>query len=599
MGCTSMELTFGNVTWRPLFSLLGRFTQSLESEPADSPNPNHLSPPPDILESSLSSVPSDSPDHFSTFHSSLAPPNITSSPYTSPSGIAENLSFLDSFDSMADKKKRAPMPPSNSLYGTQNGGSLTPIREISNPAYVEADNAHQGKRMSVPLPDYETLFPQKRHGVQGQTRWDHIIAQVNQRHRDLPSEFSGPEMSVDGPEDQGRSIRPSPPQTYQTQSQETKPVSSKKVAAPPKPLAPPHSQPAADFNQRHGQNAVNKTVMQPNQPVAPAINKDALSRESPSMRPEARKALQPPSAPRPVSQWDRSAVSTDDQSTMQVTVNNAAPRAKPRQKASGHEVTQPKDSAVTPLNSNNQVLSNSSMSGANKKSSWPQESFADVDPFPSTDLFPKDPWAQVNRTQQTDDPFRGSALKDQKFEDLGMTPDDLDDIFRQDKGVDPFAVFNGSDSKEESVYRGKYELSEQASPAFQRSRQSEIPPSATLSNNKILQPLSTYVEETPISKVNQGFSAQPAKSESVTPKHQADVKTTSHVNVQDDPFGTEPFSAWSPSQPLHGVQEEPESHAESMSGGKAPFRAWVSPSDVQSVSAQSSNGGGLAFTPRR
>lgn len=592
-----MELTFGYVTWRPLFSLPGRLTQSLES--ADSPNPNHLSLSPDILESSLSSVPSDSPDNFSTFHSSLAPPNITSSPSTSPGEIAEDLSFLDSLDSMADKKKRAPMPPSNSLYGTQNGGSLTPIREISNPAYVEADNAHQGKRMSVPLPDYETLFPQKRHGVQGQTRWDHLIAEVNQRHRDLPPEFSGPEMSVDGPEDQGRSIRPSPPLAHQTQSQETKPVSSKKVAAPPKPLAHPYPQPAAVFNQRHDQNTVNKTVMQPNQPVAPAINKDALSREIPSMRPEARKALQPPSAPRPVSQWGRSAVSTDDQSTMQVTVNNAAPRAKPRQKASGHEVTQPKDSAVTPLNSNNQVLSNSSMSGANKKSSWPQESFADVDPFPSTDLFPKDPWAQVNRTQQTDDSFRGSALKDQKIEDLGMTPDDLDDIFRQDKGVDPFAVFNGSDSKEESVYRGKDELSEQANPAFQRSRQSEIPPSTTLPNNKILQPLSTYGEETPISKVNQGFSAQPAKSESVTPKHQADVKTTSHVNVQDDPFGTEPFSGWSPSHPLHVVQEEPESQAESMSGGKAPFRAWVSPSDVQSVSAQSSNGGGLAFTPRR
>lgn len=595
MGCTAMELTFGNVTWRPLFSLLGRLTQSLESEPADSPNQNHLSPSPDIFESSLSSVPSDSPDNFSTFHSSLAPPYVTSSPSTSPGGIAENLSFLDSLDSMADKKKRAPMPPSNSLYGTQNGGSLTPIREISNPAYVDVDNAHQSKRMSVPLPDYDTLFPQKRHGVQGQTRWDHIIAEVNQRHRDLPPEFSGPEMSVDGPEDKGRNIRPTPPLTNQTQSQETKPVSSIKVAAPPKSVAPPYPQPAADFSQRHSQNTVNKTVMQPNQLVAPATNKDTLSRESPSMRPEARKALQPPSAPRPASQWDKSAVSTDDQSTTHVTVNNAAPRAKPRQKVSGHEVTQPKDSAVTSLDSNNQVLSNSSM---DKKSSWPQESFADVDPFPSTDLFPKDPWAQVKRTQQTDDPIRGSAPKDQKFEDLGMTTDDLDNIFRQDKGVDPFAVFNGSNSKENSVNRGQDGLLEQASPAFQRSRQSDILPLTTLSNNKSLQPLSTYEEETPILTVNQGFSARPAKSESVTLKHQADVKM-SHVNVQDDPFGTEPFSSWSPSHPLHVVQEEPESQAESMSGGKAPLRAWVLPSDVQSVSVQSSNGGGLAFTPRR
>lgn len=594
-----MELTFGNVTCRPLFSLLGRLSPSLESEPADSQNPNHLSPTPDISESSLSSVPSDSLDNFSTFHSSPAPPNLNSSPSTSPGGIAENLSPLESLDSMSDKKKRASLPPSDSLYGTQNGRSLTPIREISNPAYVEADKGQQGKRMSVPLPDYETLFPQKRHGVQGQTRWDHIIAEVNQRHRDLPPEFSGPEMSVDDPEDQGRSARPSPPLTHQTQAQETKPVSTKKVAAPPKPLAPPYPQTAADVNQRHNQNTINKTVMQPEQPIAPATNKDASSRESTSMRPEARKALQPPSAPRAVSQWNGSAVSTDAQSAHQVTENNAAPRAKPRQRASGLEMTQPIDSAVTQPNSNYLVLPNSSMSSTSKKSPWPQESFADVDPFPSTDLFPKDPWAQVKRNQQTDEPFRGRAQKDQKIGDLGMTPDDLENIFHQDKAMDPFAVFNGSGSKEEIVNRGKDELLKQPSSAFQRSRQSEIPPSTTLSNNQILQPLSTYVEEAPISKVNQDFSARLVKPVSVTPKQHADVKTASHVNVQDDPFGTEPFNAWSPSHPLHVVREELESQAESLSGGKAPLRAWVSPSDVQSVSAHGSNGGGQALTLRR
>lgn len=597
MGFALMELTFGNITCRPLFSLLGRLPQSLESEPTDSQNPNHLNLPPDIFESTVSSVPSESPDNFSTLHSSLAPSNITSSPSSSPGGIAENLSFLESVDSMADKKKRAPQPPSISLYGTQNGGSPTPIREISNPAYVEADKSQQVKKMSVPLPDYETLFPQKRHGVQGQTRWDHIIAEVNQRHRDLPPDFSGPEMSVDGPEDQGRSMRTSPLPTHSAQYQETKPVSSKKAAAPQKSPAPPYLQPAAEFNQRHSPNAVNRTVMQPNPPVAPATNRDTLGRESPSLRPEAKKALQPPSATRAVSQWDVSSVSTGDQSPMQVEVNNAAPKAKPRQRASGHEMERQADSAVTPLNSNNQVLSDSSTSGANKNSRWPRESFADIDPFPSTDLFPKDPWAQVKHNQHTDDPFRGGKLKDQKIEDLGMTPDDLDNIFRQDKAADPFAVFNGSDSKKESVYRGKDEPSEQASPAFQ-SRQPEIVPSTTLSDSKTPQPSTTYKDESSISKANQGIAPQPALSESVAAKHHADMKT-SPANVQDDPFGTEPFSAWSSSHPLHVVHEEPESQAESMSSGKLPLRAWVSPSDGQSVSAQSSNGGGLAFAQRR
>lgn len=570
--------------------LLGRLPQSLDSEPADSQNPKPLSPTTDTFESSLSSVPSEPPDILSTFHSSLATPKPNPSPPTSPGGIAENLDLLESLDSMADRTKRASLPPSNSVYATQNGGTLTPVREISNPAYVEADKAQQGKRMSVPLPDYETLFPQKRHGIQGQTRWDHIIAEVNQRHRDLPPEFSGPEMSVDGPEDQGRGVRPSPPLT---QIQETKPVSTKKVAAPPKPLAPPYLQPATD--QRHGQNAVNKAITQPSQPVAPATNKDTTTiRQSPSIRPEAKKALQPPSAPRPVSHSNEASVSTVDQSATRVTENNAAPRARPRQRTSGYETTQPIDSAVTSLNSNNQVLS--SLSSTSVKSRGLQESFADVDPFPSTDLFPKDPWAQVNRNQQAEDPFRARTQKDQRIEDLGMTPDDLDNIFHQDKAMDPFAVFNGGDSREEIVYRGKDKIPEQAGAAFQRSRQSEMPPSTTLPNNTNLQPLK---KDTPVSEANQGFSARLAKSESLPPKQNADTKTTSHVRVQDDPFGTEPFNAWSPSYPLHVVHEEPESQAESFPGGKAPLRAWVSPSDVQSVSAHSSNGGGLALTLRR
>lgn len=609
MGCTLVGLTLGNVvvklTCRPLFSLLGRLSQSLETEPTDSQSLSHLSPSPDLSESTLSSVSSESPGTFSSLHSSLAPPNISPSPSGSPRGSVENLS-LGSSDNMADKKRRAPLPPSQSLHGTQNGGSPGPIREIHNPAYVEADRVQQGKKTSLPLPDYETLFPQKRHGVQGQTRWDHIIAEVNQRHRDLPPEFLGPEMSVDGPEDHGSSIRSSLSHEslslkHQTQPQETKPVSSKKVAppAPPKSAAPPYAQPVADFSQ--SQYSANQAVMRPDPSVALGLKTDALSRESLSVRPEAKKALQPPSAPTPVRQREWAPKSTDDQSTTQVTVNKEAPRAKPRQRASGNETV---DSAVTPPNVNIPTLSSSSLSSMDKKGSWAQESFAEIDPFPSTDLFPKDPWAPVKQNQEADDLFRGSALKEQPFEDRGMTANDLDGIFGQEKPVDPFAVFNGLDSKKETVYRRKDEIAEQASPAFQRSRQSETLPSATHSENETLQPqqLSTHKEETTVSTANQGFSARPAMAESVMLKHQTDVKTPSHLNGQGDPFGAEPFTgplAWSSSHPLQAVMEEPEPQAESLSGGKAPLRAWVSPSDVQSVNAQNSNGGGLALTARR
>lgn len=609
MGCTLVEMTPGNVvvtlTCRPLFSLLGRLAQSLESEPTDCQTPSQLCPSPATSESTLSSVPSESPDTFSSLHSSLAPPNISPSPSGSPRESIENLSSVGSSATMADKKRRAPLPPLDPVHETQNGGIHVPVREINNPAYVEVDGSQQGKKMSLPLPDYETLFPQKRHGVQGQTRWDHIIAEVNQRHRDVPPDFLGQEMSVDGPEEHGPSIRSSLPQEnpplrhYQTQPQVTKPVSSKKVAppAPPKSAAPPDPRPVADSSQRQSQNIARQSLMQPNPSAVPGpVNTDASSRESLSVRSrdEARKVLKPSHAPRPATQMDWATSTPDDQRNVQVTVNKDAPRAKPRQKASGSEPVQQEDSAVTPivsLNSNIQTLSSSSMSSMDKKDT--QENFAEFDPFPSTNLLPKDPWTQVKQNQEVDDLFTGSVQKVQTLEDRGLTADDLSNIFSQEKPADPFAVFNGSDLNREGECMKD---SEQASPAFQR-RQYEILPSTTFKPQQV----PAYKEET-TTTANQGLSARTVKNESVTQKLQADVKTPGHLNGRADPFGAEPFtvtSATSSSKPLQIVMEEPEAQAESLSGGKMPLRAWVSPSEMQPVSAQNNSGGGLSFTPRR
>lgn len=516
---------------------------------------------------------------------------------------------------MADKKRRAPLPPSNPVHGTQNGGNQIPVREINNPAYVEVDGSQQGKKMTVPLPDYDTLFPQKRHGVQGQTRWDHIIAEVNQRHRDVPPDFLGQEMSVDGPEEHGPSIRSSLPQEnpalwhYQTHltPQETKPVSSKKVAppAPPKAATSPYPRPVADPGQRQGQNVAHQSPIEPNPSAVPGPVNANSSRESLSVRSrdEARKALQPPTAPRPPSQMDWANTTPDDQRKAQVTVNKEAPIAKPRQKVSGNEPVQQGDSAVTSvvsLNSNIQALSSSNMSSMDKKGRWTQETSAEFDPFPSTDLLPKDPWTQVKQNQEVDDLFTGSVHKEQKFEDRGMTADDLNNIFSGEKPADPFAIIDGGDSNKEGVYRKNDEDSKKVSPAFERWRQREA---TTHSDNKTFksQQIPENKEET-ITTANQSLSTRNVKNESVKQKLQADAKTLSHLNGREDPFEAEPFtitSAWNPSEPLQVVMEEPEAQEESLSGGKMPLRAWVSPSEVQPIGAQNSNGDGLAFTPRR
>lgn len=452
--------------------------------------------------------------------------------------------------------------------------------------------------MSLPLPDYETLFPQKRHGVQGQTRWDHIIAEVNQRHRDIPPEFQGQEMSVDGPEEHRPSVRASLPQEnptlrhHQTQPQETKLVSSKKTAAPPPPkaAAPPYSQIVADSAQRPSQNTARQPALQP--AVPGPVNTDTYTgRESLSgrSRDEGRKAMQPLPTLRTPSQ---NAPTPDDQRNAQTGVNKEVPRAKPRQRISVNEPLQQEDSAVTPavsLESSNQTLSSSSMSGTDKKGRWAQENF-EFDPFPSADLLSKDPWTQVRQSQQ-DDFFTGSVQKEQKPEDQGMTAEDLNNIFSQEKTAYVFAGFNGGE------YRKKDEDSQQAS---QRMRQNETLPSSTHSDNQTFKAQQAPKEETTVNTANQGLSARTRKNESAAQKHQSDVR--SQLNGREDPFGAEPFavaSAWTPSEPLQVVMEEPEAQAEGLSGGKMPLRAWVSPSEIQPVSAQSSNGGGLAFVPRR
>ncbi|KAM7416146.1 hypothetical protein PAMA_018290 [Pampus argenteus] len=588
-----------------------RLAQSLTPEPTESLTPSQQYPSPATSESTLSSVPSESPDTFSDLHSSLVPPNISQSLFGSPRGSIESLSSVGSSPTMADKKRRAPQVPMNPVNETQTRGNHVPVREITNPGYVEADGSQQGRKVSLPLPDYETLFPQKRHGVQGQTRWDHIIAEVNQRHRETPSELLGPEMSVDGPEVHEPSLRSSLPQEthYQTQPREARPISSKKVAAPapPKPVVSLQPRSVSDSSQRQSQNMAQayQSLMEPNPSAAPRpLNTDASSRGSlpVTSRDGARKALQPPSAathvPRPNSQmdWD----TTDDQRKVQVTMNKEAPMAKPRQKVSGKEPVEQGDSVGTPIVSNKHMnstfeTSSSSMSNMYKKGREAKENFAEFDPFPNTELLSRDPWTQLSQNQEANYLFTRSMQKEQKPENYGLTASDLDQIFNQEKPTDPFTSFNGINLDEQNKYRKKDD-SKQLSPALQRKnlqKRKQIHPSTTHSANGYKSGQEpAYQEE----MANQGFPVRDVANESVTLKHRADVKTQNNFYAEDDRFEDSTVTS---SEPLQLVMEDPASQAGVLSGGKMLLRAWVSPSEVQPVSAQNSNGGGLALTPRR
>ncbi|XP_072244300.1 uncharacterized protein rab11fip1a isoform X1 [Leuresthes tenuis] len=569
-----------------------RLAPILESEHTDSQPPSQLCPSPATSESALSCVPPESPDTFSHLHSFLAPSNKSQSLSGSPRGSTDNLSFLGSDGSsptMADQKRRVLLPPLYAVQETKAGSSS--VREIENPAYIDTAGSQQGKKLSLPLPDYETLFPQKRHGVQAHSRWDHIIAEVNQRHRDTPPELLGKEMSVDGPQE----LQPSPGSSISKDSptirnyQETKPVSSKKVAAPapPKPVPSPHSRSVVDSSQ----NTAPHSLMRPNPSAVPASGKTdrGMSRDGET------KALHPSPvttpAPRTSSQMALDKTPSDDPRKMQVPLNKEAPTAKPRQK-----VKEPKQQEDSTMNGNVQPLSSSNVSSMDKKA---KETFAEV---PITERLPKDPWAQPKQNL-----FTSNVQKEQKLEDLGLTADDFDQIFNQEKTAEPFSYFSARDSNKQSDYRKKEDDSKQVGPAFQRKnsqRGRQILPSTARSDDKtfVSQQEAAFKEGTTVPTAIQGFSARDATDASVALQPQADGKTPNSLYAEEDSFRAQPLyvpSALASSESLQVVMEEPAPQTGGLPGGKAPLRAWVSPSEAQPVSTQNINGGGLALTPRR
>ncbi|KAG7243877.1 hypothetical protein INR49_006032 [Caranx melampygus] len=293
-----------------------------------------------------------------------------------------------------------------------------------------------------------------------------------------------------------------------------------------------------------------------------------------------KKALLPPSvthASQPTSQMDET----------------PQPTAKPRQRANGKEETQQEKSALF------------SQSGSSMDKTGGQAGFVEFDPLSSTGRLSKDQWAYQKQNQDVNNYFASNIMKEQKPQDPGMTTDDLDKIFNQDKPTDPFASFNGSGSNRHSEYKKKSDDSKEADfHAFQRrnsQRQKHSLQSRTHPDNKSFksQQEPASKDKTTTAAANQSLPARNIVNKSVALQPQADVKTQNNFFLGEDPFGADPFpmpTALASLEPLQVVTEET---AGSMSGGKTPLQAWVSPSETQPVSAQNSNGGGLAFAPRR
>lgn len=104
-----------------------------------------------------------------------------------------SLSDEEVSTSMWGKTHKAPQPPSftrSSLENENNSPRNAPV--------VHSPISEQ--KPYIPLPDYDSVFPKKRHGVKTDVRWENIIAEVNQKKRDGKFRLSQ-EESVDDPVD--------------------------------------------------------------------------------------------------------------------------------------------------------------------------------------------------------------------------------------------------------------------------------------------------------------------------------------------------------------------------------------------------------------
>lgn len=455
-----------------MFLLLGRLTlsQKAETDNTDSlaspvPSDTHNSVPASKFppEASPSSDPFDF-DMFSNLHSSMAPPK-------------PERTFSDS---------RGQQPPSypgdpfkNDQLNLKNG------TQVNSPTI---------QRPSFPLPDYEALFPKKRHGVMTDTRWEHIIAEVNQRKTAV--EESQSEMSVDGPKEptsNKSSILKERNMSNLDQHQRDYPVvssASTKGMVPKQPLIPPkptnftspkrqlESISEQDYTQErlpsvHGEKT--KTDLGRNLGKSVQSQQDTQMNVKGTLNPIPENTLGQISdtkkdKPIPIARNIKKP--TSDQNSGADTAR--LPLAKPRQGTPNKEPVrqvQPEQSMLAFTPSTNSQAERKKEGSTPTKSLWEsfkegkpipvnkpnktanipkEQSFANVsstlekkltefDPFSSDKLISHDPWALPHQTMDQDDLF--ALKKGQKSEDQRLSSDDFDNVFGSAASKNEFDPF--------------------------------------------------------------------------------------------------------------------------------------------------------------
>ncbi|XP_056447521.1 uncharacterized protein rab11fip1a isoform X2 [Gadus chalcogrammus] len=524
---------------------------------------------------------------------------------------------------MSETKRRAPVPPTYATPAEARSqmersprnwsASEGPVRAIENPAYIESDASALGRRPALPLPDYETLFPKKRHGVQGQTRWDHLIAEVNQKTRDQPEGFLGEEMSVDGPEEKrpDRQHRP-PSRTRQSDGEgqrpadrvpqprvhEAKPVSSKKMPPPPKPDTAPLQRPTVDYSPKQRQSPVNAHTagQRPNASALPGFvgtqtpsrevplgrGREGVGREVSAVAIEGR-TLQPAVVPNIPSQTAR-----DVKTELAV---KEVPTARPRQKVVSMEGEKQAD-----------VRATDSLKSNNPSSNQMDQKLKEGEAFLRRELVSKDLWANSEQNANADHLFTGKVQEEAKLEDKGMTADDFDQLFAAENQSDPFDRFYEGDSeKTHQQFERKFMDLNQPNPSLKKrlSQRGKAtlathPPSSSV--NVKQEPTFHGDATTPIA-----VERLASRETGMTAPLASNGAEWTENPLAEDPFGTDPFAgdSFRSSDPHRLSLDESGSEAEGPFGGRNLLRAWVSPTEGQSAGAPSVIVSGPASSFRR
>ncbi|XP_073694794.1 uncharacterized protein rab11fip1a [Garra rufa] len=514
------------------------------------------------LSPSLSTDQLESFGMFSNLHSSLAP--------AKPQRTFSELSESSMEDLSAPKKRMAPLPP-----GYPRGSYKTE----SHPDNGEQAHTQNSKdRPALPLPDYESLYPKKRHGVMGQTHWDHLVAEVNQRNWDFSEE-----INVDGPE------RPKPGlkdrtsvnlNQHQKKQEAPAPVRHKEAIIPPKGRAPATPEPSVETNVQHGniRESLYATVNKPKNSAPKNLENNpppaVHSRRAPQETERKTDAITQKEKPTPAARSIQNVQSKSDD------VAKEMPSVKPRQqslvKDAVRQVQPDKQVTNQPMTSENNKAEKQHKGQKGSVSAdglvevdflrtaeSPEElHLGKLDPFPSDNLISNDPWALPQ--QNEDVLFTRGSKQMGNLEDRTSTVDKKDKKSTNKDTNDPFANLS-ENSKSPKSERGKQSPSftEQARATFQRNF------SLRKKNSSRQYPTSKSDTE----------NTSLARSVSQSSQDADDVELT--VTSVAPPSKTDPTLVTS----------------ESLMGGKTTIRAWVSPSEAQPVALQ--NGGGSAVSNSR